>query len=52
MYGPFEPVGFRLGLAKAGRAGDLTEQINVAIATMLEDGTITRILSREPFEFR
>ncbi|MEC7816003.1 MAG: transporter substrate-binding domain-containing protein [Pseudomonadota bacterium] len=50
--GPFEPVGFRLGLAKAGRAPELIEQINVAIATMHEDGTITRILSQEPFEFR
>ena len=52
MDGPFEPVGFRLGLAKAGRAADLTERVNVAIATMHEDGTIADILSREPFEFR
>lgn len=50
--GPFEAVGFRLGLAKKGRAAGLIAPINEAINSMREDGSVERILRQVPFEYR
>ncbi|MBW4934173.1 substrate-binding periplasmic protein [Marinobacter sp. F4206] len=50
--GPFEPAGFRIGLAKAGRAAHLLADIDNAIADMRTDGTIDRIMLEKPFEYR
>jgi polar amino acid transport system substrate-binding protein len=50
--GPFEAVGFRIGLAKAGRAAGLLADIDKALEDMREDGTIDRIMLEEPFEYR
>ncbi|MDX1560926.1 MAG: transporter substrate-binding domain-containing protein [Marinobacter sp.] len=52
MDGPFEPVGFRVGLAKAGRAAHLLADFDEAIDAMQKDGTIARIMSEGPFEYR
>ncbi|WP_203301508.1 substrate-binding periplasmic protein [Marinobacter sediminum] len=46
--GPFEPVGFRVGLSKAGKAAPLLEQFNAAIADMTREGTVTNILKYPP----
>ncbi|MBL3826700.1 MULTISPECIES: substrate-binding periplasmic protein [Marinobacter] len=50
--GPFESVGFRIGLAKAGRAAGLLADIDKVLEDMREDGTIDRIMLEEPFEYR
>ncbi|WP_417566519.1 substrate-binding periplasmic protein [Marinobacter sp.] len=50
--GLFESVGFRIGLAKAGRAAGLLAEIDKALEDMHEDGTIDRIMLEEPFEYR
>lgn len=52
VAGPFETVGFRLGLARTGRAAGLVAQINDAIDSMQEDGTVDRILNQKPFEYQ
>lgn len=52
VAGPFETVGFRLGLARTGRAAGLVAQINDAIDSMQEDGTVGRILNQKPFEYQ
>lgn len=49
--GPFEALGFRVGLSKAGRATNLKGQLDRAIEEMLEDGTVDRIMSEQPFEY-
>lgn len=50
--GLFESVGFRIGLAQAGRAAGLLADIDKALEDMLNDGTIDRIMLEEPFEYR
>lgn len=46
--GPFEPVGFRVGLSKAGRAADLLDQFNSAIADMTREEVVAGILRYPP----
>lgn len=51
QQGPFEEVGFRIGLAKTGRGAGLIDQFDQAIRDMLQDGTVVRIMSSEPFDY-
>lgn len=46
--GPFEQVGFHVGLAKAGKGATLLEQFNTAISDMKRAGVIDIILHNPP----
>lgn len=46
--GPFEPVGFHVGLARAGRGAAMLGEFNAAIADMKRGGVIDFILSNPP----
>jgi polar amino acid transport system substrate-binding protein len=50
--GPFEAVGFRVGLSKSGRAAGLLARFDRAIEDMREVGSIDRIMRDKPFEYR
>lgn len=46
--GPFEPVGFRVGLSQAGEAANMLDQFNAAITDMTREGLVTTILQYPP----
>ena len=46
--GPFEPVGFRVGLSKAGNAAHLLESFDTAISDMTREDVVAEILSYPP----
>ncbi|MEO9523758.1 substrate-binding periplasmic protein [Marinobacter alexandrii] len=46
--GPFEPVGFRVGLSHAGKAANMLDQFNSAIEAMTREGVVTTILQYPP----
>ncbi len=46
--GPFAPVGFRVGLSKAGQAADLLALFNAAITDMTREKVVTGILQYPP----
>ncbi len=46
--GPFEPVGFRVGLSQAGKAANMLDQFNAAITDMTREGVVSTILQYPP----